>query len=408
MAKAAEALVAFRAPTRAALILAVAAFGCACACADATAVPDRFFAAWSFWNKPLPARARLDPQSPALAGALASEVLSEFRDRRGPWINTTAYSVPIYTVGPAQPTVAVRLVHSEEATLAAAWRAVPLPANAKPAAGSERLLVVWQPSADRMWEFRGLKHTKRGWTATWGGAIQHVSSNRGAYGPEAWSGARPWWGADGSSFAIAGGLITFADLARGRIDHALVMAMPNVREAIYAAPAERTDGTSGSPLSMPEGAHLRLDPTLDLASLHLPPLTLMIARAAQRYGILVGASAPNVAFYAQDPGPTGADPYAGAAGYFGGKGPNQLLAAFPWQHLQLLKMTLHHNGRPAAPRAVPRARRASTPARSASDWPDPRVFFPPSDVVSAALIAGIIVLMLAGLAWSRLRRVRGR
>jgi hypothetical protein len=50
-----------------------------------------------------------------------------------------------------------------------------------------------------------------------------------------------------------------------------------------------------------------------------------------------------VAFYAQDPTPTGINPYSGTHGYFEGKSPQQLLEAFPWSHLQLLKMELHSN-----------------------------------------------------------------
>jgi hypothetical protein len=48
-----------------------------------------------------------------------------------------------------------------------------------------------------------------------------------------------------------------------------------------------------------------------------------------------------VSFYAQDPAPTGSNPYIGAGGYFEGKYPSQILASFPWSHLQLLKMELH-------------------------------------------------------------------
>jgi hypothetical protein len=48
-----------------------------------------------------------------------------------------------------------------------------------------------------------------------------------------------------------------------------------------------------------------------------------------------------VAFYAQDPTPTGTNPYTGAHGYFEGKSAQQLLAAFPWTHLELLKLELH-------------------------------------------------------------------
>ncbi len=144
-----------------------------------------------------------------------------------------------------------------------------------------------------------------------------------------------------SSLAIAGGLITFEDLRRRRIDHALVISVPNVRAGVYAAPARRTDGASSSPLSLPEGAHLRLDPRLDLHALHLPHLTLMLAEAAQRYGIFVGDYSPDVAFYAQAPTPTGREPYAGPHGYFAGLNPSQLLASFPWAHLQLLRMSLY-------------------------------------------------------------------
>jgi hypothetical protein len=141
--------------------------------------------------------------------------------------------------------------------------------------------------------------------------------------------------------SIAGGLITLEDLEKGQINHALAIALPNVRAGVYASPAQRSDGGSTEPLSLPEGAHLRLDPSLDLASLHLPKLTLMLAEAAQRYGIFVRDQASEPVFYAQDPIPTGTEPYTGARGYFEGKSPSQLLASFPWSHLQLLKMKLH-------------------------------------------------------------------
>jgi hypothetical protein len=174
--------------------------------------------------------------------------------------------------------------------------------------------------------------------------MQAVSANHGVYGPEAWSGATTSWGASASSLPIAGGLITLEDLERGEINHALAIAVPNVREGVYASPAQRTDGYSTELSSLPEGAHLRLDPTLDLAALHLSPFTLMVAEAAQRYGIFVRDRASNIAFYAQDPTPTGTEPYRGSHGYFEGKSPSQLLASFPWSHLQLLKMELHAAG----------------------------------------------------------------
>ena len=308
-------------------------------------VPFRFFSPTSFWNRQVPARARLDRHSAGVVGALNEGIAGERQVGKGPGINTTVYSVPIYTAPSTQLTVKVMLEDaSRSPALQSAWDSVPLPSNAQPAAGTDKHLVVWQPSTDRLWEFWRLQQTSNGWYAEWGGAIQNVSSNSGAYGFEAWPGAKPGWGASASSLSIAGGLITMEDLERGQINHALAMAIPDPRAGVYASPAQRTDGRSTSPLSLPEGAHLRLDPNLNLASLHLSRVTLMIAEAAQRYGIVVRDTAAHVTLYAQDPTPTGTNPYLGPHGYFEGKSPQQLLESFPWSHLQLLKMTLYRNG----------------------------------------------------------------
>jgi hypothetical protein len=274
--------------------------------------------------------------------AFDREITVDSEDKKPPGINTTTWSVPVYTVPADQPAVKVSMESPSQSTaLQAAWEAVPLPGNAQPAAGTDKHLVVWQPSANKLWEFWQLAKTPGGWQAAWGGAMDKVSSDPGVYGPEAWLGAQTAWGASASSLSIAGGLITLEDLERGKINHALAMAIPSPRAEVYAAPARRTDGFSTSATAIPEGAHLRLAPTLDLASLKLPHFTLMLAEAAQHYGIYVRDTAANVVFYGQDPTPTGTDPYTGAHGYFEGKTGQQLLADFPWSYLQLLKMELH-------------------------------------------------------------------
>jgi outer membrane biosynthesis protein TonB len=299
----------------------------------AEAAPFRFFASTSFWNERLSASAPVDPSSAGIVSALSALASTEEAEKKGPAINTTAWSVPIYTV-----------VSSNSTALQSAWSAVPLPSNAQPAAGSDEHLVVWQPSTDKMWEFWGLEKPKGTWQASWGGAMENVMADKGVYGPEAWPGATTTWGASASSLPIAGGLITFEDLEHGVINHALAMAVPNVREGEYASPAQRTDGYMLGLTTLPEGAHLRLEPGLDLASLHLPPFTLMLARAAQRYGIFIRDRSSNIAFYGQDPIPLGTEPYTGSTGYFEGKSSEALLASFPWSHLQVLKMELHPAG----------------------------------------------------------------
>jgi hypothetical protein len=139
---------------------------------------------------------------------------------------------------------------------------------------------------------------------------------------------------------MLGGLVRIDELRAGHIDHALAMAIPSPRAGIFSWPAQRTDGNSASADALPEGARLRVDPALDLDRLAMPPLTRMLAKAAQRYGIIVRDRAGAVAFYGEDPATTGADPYSDPGGFFDGRSPGQLLESFPWAHLQVLRTQL--------------------------------------------------------------------
>jgi hypothetical protein len=301
----------------------------------------RIFSPSSFWNTMLADDAALDPSSPQMMARLGTEIEDEQAASTGPWINTTRYSVPIYTVPANQPLVRVKLTSpTHSPALQAAFEEVPLPPG-RPAAGTDGHLVVWQPSRNRLWEFWRLLRTTEGPQASWGGAMRGVSSNPGVYGPEAWPNAEPWWGASASSLSIAGGLITLEDLQLGQINHALALAVPEIRAGVYASPARRSDGKSTNPLALPEGAHLRLDPELDLSTLEMPRVTRLIAEAAQTYGIFIRDGSAVLSIYAQDPLTLPSNPYVGANGYFEGSYPNQLLASFPRDRLQLLKMELH-------------------------------------------------------------------
>jgi hypothetical protein len=320
---------------RAGGILTVAA-----ACAMLAAAPagaastPRFFGPDAVWNVAPGPGAALDPKSSAITAELRRQVDEGIRSRRPPTVNTTTYSVPVHTVVAGVPTVRVTL--DQRAALAPglqeAFEHVPLPADAKPAAGFDAQLVVWQPWSDTMWEFWKLRKAADGWHATWGGRLENASS-----GPGHFSGERANWGATGTSLPLAGGLITAAELRRGRIDHALAVALPKTRADEFALPAQRTDGDSRATASVPEGARFRLDPALDLDALDLPPALLVIARAAQRYGMIVRDRGGSVALYAEDPQPLGENPYREL---FGGRTAPELMKRFPWSRLQLLRMDL--------------------------------------------------------------------
>jgi len=312
-----------------------------------TSTSSGLFAPGSVWNAPLAADAPLDPSSPARSAALLAEVRNEISLGTGPWINEKTYSTPLYTVGATQPKVPVKLDNTASWAGALAWvlaQGVPIPPGAQPAAGTDGHMVIYQPSTDTMWEFWRASLKADGWHASWGGAMQNVSNSLGYYSNLAWAGLTPslgWnWGATASSLPVIGGVALIKELQAGHIDHALALDLPAPCQGTFSYPAQRTDGTSTDSNCLPEGAHLRINPNLDLSKLSLPPITRMLAEAAQRYGMIVrDKTGKAVSFFAEDPTPTGTDPYNGPGGIYGGLRPWQFLPQFPWASLQLLKMS---------------------------------------------------------------------
>ena len=296
----------------------------------------RFFAADSLWNRPLADDAPLDPNAHAITTSFLEEVERDYRSGLHPTINTTSYSAPVYTVPRGQRWVPVTIETARTQELKDALSRIPIPRGARPAPGSDGHLVVWQPSRDRMWELWRARREKDGWHAVYGGRLDHVSRDRGRY-----AGRRSQWGATASSLPLVGGLITLGELRRGRIDHALAIAIPRPRAGVFSLPAQRTDGTVRSRNAVPMGARFRLDPDLDLAALELPPAVHTIAEAAQRHGLIVRDRAGAVSFFAEDPAPYRIrDPYPWL---FNGRRPRDLLRSFPWAHLQLMKMQLRRS-----------------------------------------------------------------
>jgi hypothetical protein len=307
-----------------------AAAGCsACSTASgqaaATGAVLAPFAASSVWNAPLAANGPLDARSSVYVAELRRQLTTT-----NPWINTTTYSAPVYTVPGDQPMVHVKL-DTWSPSLQAAFDQVPIPSNAQPAGGGDRHLVIWQPATDTMWEFWLASKQADGWHARWGGRMDGASLNPGYFGaPNA------TWGATATSLPLMGGLIRIDELRAGHIDHALAFAIPHTRKGSWSWPAQRTDGDVDSPDAIPEGARFRLDPTLDIDALKLPAVTAMIAKAVQRYGMILRDKSGAISFYAEDPAQYGTNPYPALFGTW----PNRLFDRFPWDRLQVMALDM--------------------------------------------------------------------
>jgi hypothetical protein len=296
---------------------------------------ERPFAPNGVWNRPLAENAPVDPKSRALVASLRSQVDAHVATRYGPTVNTWQYSTPVYTVPRHQKRVPVTLDNraTYAATLRDAIASVPVPRRARPARGNDAHMVVWQPSTDTMWEFWRMHRAEGRWHAKSAGRMRDVSHNPGYFTSRT---GYPW-GATATSLPLLGGLMRPDELRRGRIDHALALAIPKPRSGTWSFPAQRTDGSSGDPNAIPLGARFRLDPDVDVSTLGLSRPLRAMARAAQRYGIVVRDTAGTVAFYAEDPASIGRNPYGRI---FGKRPMYQQLSRFPWDKLELMKLDL--------------------------------------------------------------------
>jgi hypothetical protein len=286
-----------------------------------------FSAPDSVWNKALAPDAPIASYSDSYVSSLRQQV-AQF----GSWINTDQYSVPVYTVAAGQPQVRVGLDGNDDPSLAAAFSSVPLPDDARPAAGTDGHLVVWQPSTQTEWEFWRLSKDDSGrWHASWGAKVGSVDTNPG------WLPAP--YGATATSLPLPDGLMTIQEQANGVIPHALALAVPQTIAGVFLAPAQRDDGNTASWSAIPEGMRFRLPASLDIDALRLPRETALIAKAVQTYGMIVRDTAGAVTLYGEDPylyaQTYGIDPYGPYL--FQNRYPNELLASFPWQLLQVVQ-----------------------------------------------------------------------
>lgn len=304
----------------AALLTLALAGGSGCGGDDEPREPGRFFAPDGVWNQPLKKDAPVSDRSRELVAELRRQV-----DGAGAYINTTEYSTPVYRVGRRQRRVKVTL-DTVYPPLQRALRSVPIPAGARPAGGSDRHMVVWQPSTDTMWELWLARRRADGWHARWGARITKASRNPG------W--IRAPLGATATGLPLAGGLMRASEVRSRRIRHALAFALPEAKAGAFTLPARRTDGQVLSATAVPLGTRFRLDPDLDLGKLGLPKPTLAIARAAQRYGMIARDKAGAVVLYGEAPKPGARNPWPGA---FGGSTPDELLRRFPWDRLEVVR-----------------------------------------------------------------------
>jgi hypothetical protein len=151
----------------------------------------------------------------------------------------------------------------------------PVPLSAPVEAGSDRHVLVVQPSLCRLYELYHAARGGAGWEAG-SGAIFALDSNQ--LRPEGWTSA------DAAGLPIFAGLARFDEVQSGHIDHALRFTATRTQRG-YIHPATHYASSSNDPSLPPMGLRLRLKDGYDLSRFH--GAARVILEALKKYGLLL-------------------------------------------------------------------------------------------------------------------------
>ena len=297
---------------------------------------DNVFASKSFWYQDI-SKAPIDANS--------ANLVIEFMRQKVKYYNTvnlnmTQYAAPVYIVNGNVPSVKVGFNNCQNKSYTPTEflnqvSAVPIPAHALAANGTDAEIAVYKPSTGEYWElWEARKDASGNWSACWGGKVENTKLSDGVF--------PSYYGTTATSLPFIGGQITAEELKRGEIKHAIGISLVEISNwNVFSYPAHRSDGNNptNAPNRIAEGQRFRLDPSINVDTLNLSPAGKTIARAAQKYGFVVWDKAGSVSLRASNPiaqtSKGEIDPYIAV---FKGEAMWHVLQGMPWDKLQFMPM----------------------------------------------------------------------
>lgn len=234
----------------------------------------------SIFHQKIADNPEIDPNSAAMVARLAKYAT------QGLVVATDEWSIPIF--------YADESTRRHDVRLTASWRPfvnnkqidylkkVPIPDSAQPDPMDDGHMTIIDLSQGYEYDFWQMRKVNDSWQASWGNRIALDSS--GVY-PNGMSSL-------GSGIAGGAGLIWPQELQSGIIKRKLVFTIPPqvCSSGGPVPPATESDGTSTEANTIPEGAILQLDPSIDVndKSYRFTRLEKIIAKAMQNYGVIIG------------------------------------------------------------------------------------------------------------------------
>jgi hypothetical protein len=277
---------------RALRVRAVALVATVAVLATAATADARLYSRFSAFNRPIGETPVIDPNSSAMVDTLVASA-----NARGFAIASNEWTVPVYYADATTPRHDVAIAgqppgaHYDPAfvhDVPRVMRDVPIPPEAAPDPQIDGHMTVIDEGSGCEYDLYGASKVGSTWHALWANRISTRSNGVYQHGLST----------RGTGFAPLAGMIWPEELQAGRIDHALMFAFPTTRAGGPVLPATASDGKTVDPNAIPQGARVQLDPELDLDTLDLTPTERIIARALQRYGMLLGDTGGALSLYA--------------------------------------------------------------------------------------------------------------
>lgn len=244
-----------------------------------------------FWDS-IPTSMSVDANSSTMVGSLEEQANSQ-----GFLISVKEWTTTVYFADANTSTYDVKLT--------ASWAPkkkllnVPIPDWAEPDPSGDGHMVVLDTIKGCAYDFWEMRYKNGKWKASWGNAIPLDGDGVFEKGMSA----------RGSGFELLQGMIWPHELEAGAINHALIFSYDHTKAGGPVWPATESDGTTDDAWAIPEGALVRLNPTLDLAGMGISGHELIIGECLQTYGMYCADDGGGLSLYAINPLSCKSNPY---------------------------------------------------------------------------------------------------
>ena len=242
----------------------------------------RAFPSSSYWNTPLPADAPLDPNSGAIISFLKADNTTNYVRLAGT-SSTGTWGNPIYWSGTSDPTYAINNSCSQRQP--SEFSSMRIPAGARPDPTSDAGMTVYDGDKGLVYALWHASYNAT--TDTWsacGGTVYYLSSNglEGSLLQSDQPRNKGHRGAPPPTYAVR-----YDEVRAGAIRHVLKIAV-NTTKCSHTFPMVADECGTTATYAPPEGTRIRIKPWIDLTKLGLSPAALIVARALQTYGAVIG------------------------------------------------------------------------------------------------------------------------